>query len=149
MTRPIERHGQHIHRPHECAEDGTRVGCLAHIAFEAVVERGDHAAVEAGAGHQQERLLVCMRAHDRGRGPVQQHVRNGARLGREADFVGKHVTRAHGYDAERRVGAKQNSSQLADRPVSTGRDDGVIASARCRLARRAARRTRYRRSACR
>ena len=61
MTRAIERHGQHVHRPHQCAEDRAGVGGLADVALEAVVERGDHAAVEAGAGHQQERL-ACWRA---------------------------------------------------------------------------------------
>ena len=63
----------------------------------------EHARIEAGADHEQERLGVGLGAGDRGNRAVEQHGRDGAGGGGEADLVGQHVAGADGNDAERRL----------------------------------------------
>ena len=120
---------ERVHRADQRAEQRSRVGHLADAALQALVERGEHARIEAGADHEQERLGVGLGAGDRGNGAVEQHGRDGAGGGGEADLVRQHVAGADGDDAERRVGADQGGGDVPDRAVAAGGDHGIVVAA--------------------
>ena len=118
-----------VGRADQRAEQRPGIGHLADAALQALVERGEHAGIEAGADHQQERLAVGLGAGDRGDRPFEQHGGDGRGRGGKPDLVGQHVAGADGDDAERRVGADQGGCDVADGAVAAGRDDGVVAAA--------------------